>query len=494
LVFGAIALVASRPPIDPDLFWHLAAGRWIWEHSAIPRVDPFSWTAPQRKWIAHEWLTEAVWHQLFRIGGWTALIVLNALVIIGAFVIVRNTARRLGASEGAAVALTGIAAASCVHTWDVRPQMISILLTALFVSLFSKSSGRDVIRQRALWWCVPVMLLWTNLHGGWIFGMAMLVAFSFATVAEYIVHRIPLLKQNFRSSTSQSPTALQLWRSVGVTIASTVVCFINPNGVEGVVYPFSYLGDNASTRYVDEWRAPQISNPQYWAFFLLLALFLVVLFVHRKRVPFYAFSVGIPFGFLAVQSVRNVSQFAVVAAPVVSAAITNALSARSSQRKNIAPSSPGKRGVDAKVIGRINAVVLALIVTAIAALALPGLTPGAAQAAQQREFPVAAVNALKDNVGTRLLNDYDWGGYLLLKAPGIPVSIDGRPDMYGDTFVDTYLSMWWSEPGWENLLRTYGGDRVLAKPQSSIAKHLRKTKGWTVLFEDHKAVLFGLNV
>src|SRR5579871_4035641 len=60
-VFGALMAVfalALKPVVDNDLFWHLATGRFIWATGHIPLVDPFSWTVPGRRWIAHEWLTE----------------------------------------------------------------------------------------------------------------------------------------------------------------------------------------------------------------------------------------------------------------------------------------------------------------------------------------------------------------------------------------------------------------------------------------------------
>ncbi len=488
VVFGAIVMVATKPSIDPDVFWHLATGRWIWEHNAIPRRDPFSWSAPQRRWIAHEWLTEAIWHQLFRVAGWAGLILLTTTLIVGAFVLVRATCRRLGASGGAATALVGLAAMSCVHTWDVRPQMISLFLTAVFGWIFATAINPSGDGHR-LYWCAPIMLLWANLHGGWIFGMAMLFAFLVAQIGEFLLDRTRIGSRLFgvQDDDRRIHNRILLKKSALTTVAASALCFANPNGATGVWYPFSYLGDNASTRYVDEWKAPSLTHPQYWAFFFLLLTFVLFVVVHiiirRRRTPLYLLTIGVPFAFLGLQSVRNISQFVVFAAPFLAVAASQVRTKR-------AAAEILRRAAKPRAISLINSAVLVSVFGTVLVLSAPGLTPSAARSAQHREYPVAAVRALMKDPGTRVANDYDWGGYLLNTAPGIPVGIDGRPDMYGDSFVDQYFAMWWTRPGWEQRMRELGIDRVLAKPTSLIAEKLRTDPHWKLTYEDPMAVIF----
>lgn len=99
-VLATVFALALSPATDPDLFWHLATGRWILAHHSVPRVDPFSWTVPGRRWIAHEWLTEVAFQGLHRAGGWAALILGAAVVITTGWLIVHRTARNLGARAG----------------------------------------------------------------------------------------------------------------------------------------------------------------------------------------------------------------------------------------------------------------------------------------------------------------------------------------------------------------------------------------------------------
>jgi hypothetical protein len=639
-VFSAIGLLAFRPAVDPDVFWHLAAGKWIWRNQAIPKVDPFSWTAPGRAWIAHEWLTEAIWRVVYRAGGWGALVALTGLILMATFTLVHATARRLGAGPVASTIFTALSALAGLHTWNVRPQMISLAFSALFGYWFattgttsstsqSMASGvRRILTSKSspdwapavsnhLWWAPVVMLVWVNLHGGWVFGMAMLAAFAVATLAESLLLRHPQIitppvdqpssanaNANNTASAGATTTATasdtatatataigihpelsadgswlkrlfgnrqplpraSVKRSAGIFFCSLFVGFINPNGLKGMVYPFSYLGDNASTRYVNEWFAPSISKVQYWPFFVLLALFLATVVMGLRKLPLYAYAIGLPFAILAVQSARNVSQFAVFAAPFLAqtatyrrarskAALqtirrqnhasidpttewdpsTSASTSPSTSPSSSPPASPSlppqtqthaqtqtqaqvqagvnaQTGDDQKIqsdgstilsykqqkkapanpasISNINRVAIVALVFASLGLGAMSLTTQANLRAQARIYPVAAVEKLLADPGTKLLNDYDWGGYLTHVAPGIPVSIDGRPDMYGDRYTDEYVAMWRAKPGWQARLESLKADRLLAKPLTPIATELRKMPEWHIVFEDQIAVLF----
>ena len=51
---------------------------------------------------------------------------------------------------------------------NVRPQLFTMLLTATFIFLLTRHRLGD---QRALWWLPPLMILWVNLHGGYLIGL-----------------------------------------------------------------------------------------------------------------------------------------------------------------------------------------------------------------------------------------------------------------------------------------------------------------------------------
>src|SRR4051794_36894953 len=78
-LFGmAFATICTAIPMlsDPDTLWHIAVGRWILDHRDVPHTDLFSSTKFGEPWIAKEWLSQVLYALAYRVGGWTAVVVL----------------------------------------------------------------------------------------------------------------------------------------------------------------------------------------------------------------------------------------------------------------------------------------------------------------------------------------------------------------------------------------------------------------------------------
>ena len=78
----AFVLAVFSPAVlnDPDTFWHLAAGQWIFAHG-VPTADPFSFSMPGAPWSAHEWLTEILFAGAFRLAGWSGVVLLTGAAV-----------------------------------------------------------------------------------------------------------------------------------------------------------------------------------------------------------------------------------------------------------------------------------------------------------------------------------------------------------------------------------------------------------------------------
>ena len=82
----ALLLIAGQKLLnDPDTYWHIAAGRWIWAARAVPSVDPFSQTMAGAPWHAHEWLAELILAGAYGAAGWAGVVVLTAAAIATSF-------------------------------------------------------------------------------------------------------------------------------------------------------------------------------------------------------------------------------------------------------------------------------------------------------------------------------------------------------------------------------------------------------------------------
>ena len=474
LLLTAIAASAATPVVDPDVFWHVATGEWMLKHHRIPKTDPFSWTAPGRKWIAHEWLTEILFGALHRLGGWPALVLYAVVVITASWAIVARTCRRLGAGTAWTNVITGVAALSCLHTWGARPQMLSLFFGAIFADLVVQAwQGR----ARVLMWCAPIMLVWCNMHGGYMFGISMLLLFIGGLIGDAVLRRL----WSTRRSDVAVNASLVRW-SVGSLIAVIAVSLVNPNGIKGFLYPFSYLGNNASTRYIEEWFSPTFNRLQWWPFFIMLIVAAAASWKLRRTAPTYAVGGMAIYGALGVQSVRNITQFSFFAAPFLAAALTRASVAARAHRPAGGSKNPGAFAAVLPMGALIGS-------AAIAVIGLAALTPPANANAQAKEFPAGATTYLSAHPTTNLFNQYDWGGYLIWRLDQ-PVGIDGRPDMYGDTFVDRYVATWNAQPGWERHIVDANVQSVLGLPNAPLVTKLRaQSKNWKVVYEDRRSVL-----
>src|SRR5688572_14852207 len=118
--------------IDPDLWWHLQTGQDIVQSQSIPRVDDYSFTKAGSEWVAHEWLSEVFMYAIYRVAGWGGLLfIFSALITITLYLTYR---RSEGKPYVAAFAIL-LAAASSSPLFGIRPQMITLLLVAIFIEL-----------------------------------------------------------------------------------------------------------------------------------------------------------------------------------------------------------------------------------------------------------------------------------------------------------------------------------------------------------------------
>src|SRR5262249_36258219 len=108
LLFAAPALLG-----DPDTYWHIATGRWIMEHGAVPDRDVFSFSMPGAPWTPPEWLAEIVIARLYDHFGWAGLVMATAASVAAALaILLRALLASLGAGYG--LIAPGLGAMVCV--------------------------------------------------------------------------------------------------------------------------------------------------------------------------------------------------------------------------------------------------------------------------------------------------------------------------------------------------------------------------------------------
>ncbi len=478
-----------------DLWWHLAAGRWIWQQQTWPRTDPFSFTRAGEPWHHHEWLSDVVyeaWRRLF--GGPASLVYWKWAVLLATFLLLwRLLARPAGgptdepatgspagepdAGARAAAWLAALfALATAAPFLDIRPHLWSLLGTVLLLRL---TLGRDPARPS--WLLPPLFLVWANLHGGVAFGLLALTLIL--TVDAALAWRAGELRGFLRSRTPL------LWA------ACWLAALVNPYGLEVLTYPLRYALDADSPfRALGEWLPPRVPGglraplyPAAVAAFCLAGL--CGFLVQRSRAERRRLLAGLALAGLTLAmswtSRRFIPLFALclalLTAPLL-AWLTAAL----------------ERGLLRRLAARPAARLLlpaAIVLLSAAALSQYPLGPRAFDLLTSREsFPVETCNFLRANrLGGRIFALYNWGGYLQLCTGGqARVYVDGRADtVYDDATYRRYLQVHQARTGWERVVEESGAQFVLWRAEDvPVVKSLYESGRWRPIYEDAVSVLF----
>src|SRR5260221_5043478 len=112
---------------DPDIWWHMATGRWIPQHHAVPMTDPFSSYGLGKPWIAYSWLFDITMQFFYRPFGYVAFVYFEVLVRVALAVALFHLVRSLLPRFWRAVAITGVALYAMRWVIGPRPGMLTIL-------------------------------------------------------------------------------------------------------------------------------------------------------------------------------------------------------------------------------------------------------------------------------------------------------------------------------------------------------------------------------
>jgi len=252
IVVGGLVSFAPQILNDGDTFWHVAAGRWILDHSAVPTTDPFSFTFAGRPWVAHEWLSEVLIALAFRAAGWAGVMLLTGLVTMAlAAIMGRWLVRWLSLLTALVAMVLGLAAIG--PSLVARPHFFALPILALWTVELLSARAED--RAPSLW-LVPLMALWANLHGSFAIGFLIAGAFALETALDFRRWR---------------PGLLGGWAAV--LIGALIATLATPNGVEGLAFPLQLLNMKSLPAFIDEWRAPNFMNWEPEELILLAGLF-----------------------------------------------------------------------------------------------------------------------------------------------------------------------------------------------------------------------------
>jgi hypothetical protein len=451
-IYVLLMVLGPRLLADPDTYSHIALGRWILQHHAVPTVDPLSQTMRGEHWVAFEWLSQVVYAAAIGLGGWVGVVALAA---------------------GAAAASFGLLTRFLLREWQPVPTLIAVLAAFVLVSphilarphmlamplmvTWVASLIRAVDERRAPpWHMLALMTLWANLHGSFTFGLAMIGA-----VACDALWNAPHAER------------LRVARQWGVFgILALIAACLNPAGPSIILITFktAALGDALSI--ITEWRPQDFSHLGAFEM-IMLAGFGYALYRGVKLPPL---RVLMFFGVLhlALSQSRHADLLGLLAPLFLARPLA----------EQFGSLAAGRTLADAR---------LGAWLPAMAGLLLIGVTGYAA--ARQDMAPSANItpaNALKSFDAAKsgpILNEYSFGGYL--DFAGLSPFIDGRGELYGAAFTMRHyraLNLL-NIPDFLHMLDEYKFGATLLTPGTPAIGLLDRLPDWQRVYSDDVAVV-----
>jgi len=283
---------------DPDFWWHLRIGHWMVQNGQLPSTDIFTFTAAGHHWTDHEYLTEILMWLAYSTLGLAALCIAFGLVTwAGFWLLFLQVRRQPFVFVGLGITIAAVAGSPI---WGPRAQMITFALTCLELYwLRGYLAGRSL----AISYFPLVMIVWANLHGGWVIGFVWLgVAIASELLGWAWDQDNPAHKMHAR-------------RLAVIAVVSAVAVAATPHFLSLYPYPFQTQGSEAQQRLIVEWASPNFHNVELRPFEAMI--FLVVIGFALRRPSLYDVLLTLAGLGLALQSVRNIPLFIAVATPIL---------------------------------------------------------------------------------------------------------------------------------------------------------------------------------
>jgi hypothetical protein len=470
ILVSGLFLVGARNVSDPDLWWHLKTGQFIIAHKTIPHTDAFSYTRAGEPWVAHEWLSELFLYGLYRAGGWAGLILVFAAITAATFFLLY-----LRCAETPYVAAFGTVwgALAEAPSGGVRPQTLAWLLVSLWLLILDRSQKN----RRLLWWTLPIMLLWVNLHASYALGLAILAVFMIAELLEVWLGLLAV---------QQARPHLQ---ALALTfLLNLILVPLNPNGVRLYWYPIETLRSPAMQDYIAEWFSPNLHSAEFWPFLLLLLGTIAALAWIPHAVRLHNVLLLVASAYAALVSTRMIPFFVLVAVPMVSRQAHGWIVLRKSGNTALHATASATPRFLPKLLFN-TAMAAAMIVFACLRVAR---VLEQQPLVEQAQFPAGAVKFFTMHPADGpIFNHYDWGGYLIWKLyPDTRVFIDGRADLYGEHLLQQFADTFRLKGDWKQTLNQWQVKTVVVPADSALAQALGREARWTISYEDRQAAIF----
>ena len=492
LIFVVLLILLVFTPLsvrllgDAGIGWHIRTGQQILATHFIPRTDPFSSTMKGKPWFAWEWLYDLAVGWLEATLGLNGVVWLTAVVIAVVFGWISRLLIARGTNLLTALVLVLLAVSASMIHFLARPHVLSWLFTlAWFWILHSSERDRFNLRsgrgRRWMWMLPLLMLVWVNVHGGFLVGFVLLGIFWVGAVWSWLRARHNRIEELLQKTADGRRALDLLWTG----LLSVAASLVNPYGWKLYAHVYFYLSSRFLMDHIDEFQSPNFHGWPQRCFLALLLIAVATLTVRGRELTL---SEGLTILFAVdggLYASRNIPVSAILLVTVVGPLVPSLWLGKNFFDRMLKLET-GMRGH----LWPILAVAATFCVVA------NGGSVGSRVLVDAhfdpKRMPVEAVDFLeKYQVKAPVLSPDYWGGYLIYRLyPKVQVVVDDRHDLYGEEFFKSYLKMIRVEDGWSDFLREHEVRCMVLPRAAPLANILLVTPDWKVIYRDDVAIVF----
>ncbi|MCX7995566.1 MAG: tetratricopeptide repeat protein [candidate division WOR-3 bacterium] len=472
LIFALAFFLSLRKIYDTDIGFHLRGGEWMLENKSFHRYDQFTYTVPHHEYIAMYWLYQIILFFIFKLSGDGGISIFNSLLILILFFLIYLRLRSFSIPTWLICFLLLL----CVFTFEIRFGVRPEIFTYLFMVLMLFILDLFYYSKKDYLYFLPVIqLLWVNIHGLFILGWLIMLA--------YVASAFFQNKKKFKN--------LLIWTS-----AAIIISFLNPYHFKGIAFPF-YLLTRLQESSIFKQGITEFASPfsargfmltpdsALYGYFFCIASSALLLAITKRKIHDYLLLSA--FGYLSFTAVRNIPLFIIVAIPIISTGFSELITKIKKPLKFFdSVNNP------LALITCIFSLLFSIFIINNGYYALRGggkFGIGFDPDVQ----PIKACDFIvKNNLRGRILNDLNRGSWLIW-AVREPVYIDGRLEvMKEELFKEFHES--YQPGGVTKLIEKYQPSLIIfdySYPEAMFwDMDLEKLPDWRLIYWDETSVIY----
>ena len=462
---GSVRMTQS----DGDLAAHIRMGEVIVTDWSIPARSLASYTAAGDFMVAHGWLSEVLFAALFAAGGLPLLAVVTGILVGLTHSSVALFLRNRGVDPRWAFLAALLSLALGATHWLTRPHMFSIAgAMVTLVLLESRSPRRNFL-------VLPLFAVWANLHGGWLYGLAMIACYVIGSFAE------ALLSQDERAQ-----WLAQMRRNALALVLGAAGTLINPYGLTLHREVVGAVTSTSLANNISEFLAPNFQELVQVPFLLAILTTVALFALGTKRIELPRLILIVVSLFFALRSYRNIALFGVSAWPLIALHVSGSMP----HGRRAFPFFREFARIDASSRVGILAVPTIVLLLALGLnRGLLGNTSLIPNDFSPKAFPTAAVQRAREaGLEGRVFDAWRWGGYIMYAWPEARLHVD--PLKFNEQTIKSYGIIDDLDPGWQKELERWQIRTIIINPRSRMAKGLALEPNWKVWYSDSTAVVY----